>query len=67
MGVTLWFGPGYALHISTEDGFQFERAPHRTWRLGILFALRRPAELIRISGLADPERNGIYRREDACD
>lgn len=40
-GLTLWLGPGYVLHLSTENGFQFERAEHGTWRVGILFAVRR--------------------------
>ena len=40
-GLTLWLGRGYVLHVSTEDGWQFERAEHRTWRVGFLFAVRR--------------------------
>lgn len=41
MGFTIWFGPGYIIHLSTEDGLQFERAEHKTWRIGVLFAVRR--------------------------
>lgn len=41
MGVTIYLGPGYVFHLSTEDGFQRERAAHRTWRLGVVFAARR--------------------------
>lgn len=40
-GVTVYFGPGFVLHLSTEDGLQFERAPHRTWRIGFVAAVRR--------------------------
>lgn len=40
-GVTVYVGPGYVFHLSTEDGFQSERAPHRTWRLGAVLAVRR--------------------------
>jgi hypothetical protein len=40
-GFSLYFGPGYVLHWSSEDGFQFERAHHRTWRFGLIGAIRR--------------------------
>src|SRR3954447_12260786 len=40
-GVTLYIGPGWVYHWSSEDGFQKERAPHRTWRFGLIFAARR--------------------------
>lgn len=40
-GVTVYLGPGYVYHLSTEDGFQRTRASHRTWRIGFVAALRR--------------------------
>lgn len=40
-GVTVYLGPGFVFHWSTEDGFQRDRAPHRTWRLGVIAAFRR--------------------------
>jgi hypothetical protein len=41
MGISVFFGPGWVVHWSTEDGWQVERAEHRTWRLGVLTAWRR--------------------------
>jgi hypothetical protein len=41
MGVSIFVGPGWVFHWSTENGWQRERAEHRTWRLGLLFAIRR--------------------------
>lgn len=40
-GVSIYVGPGYVLHVSTEDGIQVERAPHKTWRFGFLLAVRK--------------------------
>lgn len=40
-GVTVYVGPGWVFHWSTEDGFQAERAAHRTWRFGFVAAIRR--------------------------
>lgn len=40
-GISIFFGPGHVVHWSTEDGWQYERAEHRTWRLGFLAAVRR--------------------------
>lgn len=40
-GVTVYVGPGWVFHWSSEDGFQRERAGHRTWRLGLIIAVRR--------------------------
>jgi hypothetical protein len=39
MGCTLYLGPLW-IHLSLEDGLEWERPPHRTWRLGIVLAVR---------------------------
>lgn len=44
LGASLYFGPGYVVHISTEHGLEWERAEHRTWRFGLIVALRRVEE-----------------------
>lgn len=58
-GFTLWFGPGYVLHVSTEDGWQFERAEHRTWRFGFLFAIRR-APVCAVCQKNPPDGGGVF-------
>lgn len=40
MGVTIYAGFGWAVHLSTEDGLQVERADHRALRLGFVVAVR---------------------------
>lgn len=45
IGISLYLGPGWVIHVSAEAGLQIERAAHRTWRLGLLLAIRRqPSE-----------------------
>lgn len=40
-GVTVYFGPGCVIHLSSEDGLQWAQAEHRTWRIGFVAAVRR--------------------------
>lgn len=49
-GFTVYLGPGWVFHWSSEHGWQHARGLHRTWRLGLVIAVRtnsRPAEVVR--------------------
>jgi hypothetical protein len=40
-GITVYLGPGYVVHLSSEHGLEWTQAEHRTWRLGFVAAVRR--------------------------
>ena len=41
IGISIWVGPGWIIHLSTDSGNSIERAEHGTWRIGFLIAKRK--------------------------
>lgn len=62
-GVTVYVGPGWVFHWSSEDGFQRERAEHRTWRFGLIVALRKNSSPVVVEEHGGRPTCPVCRRE----